>query len=56
MLSVEFEPTIPEFKRAKTVHALDRTTTVMGVGYRTTCGYASEDITLHNLTRRFVWV
>jgi hypothetical protein len=27
---VEFEPTIPAFDQAKTVHALDRTATVIG--------------------------
>jgi hypothetical protein len=30
MPSVGFEPTIPAFERAKTVHALDRAVTVMG--------------------------
>jgi hypothetical protein len=30
MPSVEFEPTIPVFERAKTVHALDRAATVIG--------------------------
>jgi hypothetical protein len=30
MPRVGFEPTIPAFERAKTVHALDRTTTVIG--------------------------
>jgi hypothetical protein len=30
MPRVEFEPTIPEFDRAKIVHALDRTGTVIG--------------------------
>jgi hypothetical protein len=30
MARVGFEPTIPVFKRAKTVHALDRATTVIG--------------------------
>jgi hypothetical protein len=29
---VEFEPTIPAFERAKTLHALDRTATVTGSG------------------------
>jgi hypothetical protein len=29
MRRVGFEPTIPVFKRAKTVHALDRTVTVI---------------------------
>jgi hypothetical protein len=32
MPSVGFEPTIPAFERAKTVHALDRTATVLGNG------------------------
>jgi hypothetical protein len=30
MALVGFEPTIPGFERAKTIHVLDRTTTVMG--------------------------
>jgi hypothetical protein len=30
MPSVGFEPTIPVFERAKTVHALDRAATVTG--------------------------
>jgi hypothetical protein len=30
MPRVEFEPTIPVFKRAKTVHALDLAATVIG--------------------------
>jgi hypothetical protein len=33
MPQVGFEPTIPLFERAKTVHALDRTTTVIGVEF-----------------------
>jgi hypothetical protein len=32
MPQVEFEPTIPVFDRAKTVHALDRAATVIGNG------------------------
>jgi hypothetical protein len=31
MPRVEFEPTIPVFERAKTVYALDRTATVIGL-------------------------
>jgi hypothetical protein len=31
MPRVEFEPTIPVFERAKTVHALDRAATVIGI-------------------------
>jgi hypothetical protein len=31
MPSVGFEPTIPAFERAKTVHALDRAATVIGI-------------------------
>jgi hypothetical protein len=30
MPRVEFEPTIPVFERAKTVHALDRAATLIG--------------------------
>jgi hypothetical protein len=30
MSQTEFEPTIPVFQRAKTVHALERGTTVVG--------------------------
>jgi hypothetical protein len=33
MLRVGFEPTIPVFERAKTVHALDRAAAVIGVAY-----------------------
>jgi hypothetical protein len=31
MPEVGFEPTIPVFERAKTVHALDSTATVIGI-------------------------
>jgi hypothetical protein len=31
MPQVEFEPTIPVFERAKTVHALDSVATVIGI-------------------------
>jgi hypothetical protein len=30
MTQVEFEPTIPVYEQAKTVHALDRAATVIG--------------------------
>jgi hypothetical protein len=33
MPRVGFEPTIPVFERAKTIHALDRTATVIGSTY-----------------------
>jgi hypothetical protein len=33
MTCVGFEPTISEFERAKTVHALDRAVTVVGTGW-----------------------
>jgi hypothetical protein len=33
MFRVGFEPTIPEFERAKAFHALDRATTVIGPHY-----------------------
>jgi hypothetical protein len=36
MLWVGFEPTIPAFEQAKTVHALDRAATVIGTKYTTT--------------------
>jgi hypothetical protein len=36
---VGFEPTIPVFERAKTVHALDRATTVIGV----VCKYKNKN-------------
>jgi hypothetical protein len=32
---VGFKPTIPVFELAKTVHALDRATTVIGSGFST---------------------
>jgi hypothetical protein len=48
-LRVGFEPTIPAFERAKTVHALERAATVIGF-HRTTRGYIPEDRTLHPKT------
>jgi hypothetical protein len=33
MPRVGFEPTIPVFERAKTVHALGRAATVIGIAY-----------------------
>jgi hypothetical protein len=33
MSRVAFEPTIPVFERAQTVHALDRAATVIGLTY-----------------------
>jgi hypothetical protein len=38
MPQVEFEPTNPVSERVKTVHALDRGTTVIG-SYKNTCIY-----------------
>jgi hypothetical protein len=35
MTRLGFEPTIPVFERAVTVHALERATTVIGVQYTT---------------------
>jgi hypothetical protein len=35
MRRVGFEPTVPVFERAKTIHALDRAVTLIGVGLRT---------------------
>jgi hypothetical protein len=35
MPRVGFEPTIPVFERTKTVHALDRAATVMGISVNT---------------------
>jgi hypothetical protein len=37
MLRVGFEPTIPAFERAKTVHVLDRAATVIGEAYICIC-------------------
>jgi hypothetical protein len=37
MPQVGFEPTIPVFKRAKTVHALDRAPTVIGIQVYIVC-------------------
>jgi hypothetical protein len=34
MPRVGFEPTIPAFERAKTVHALDRAASTIGMGFR----------------------
>jgi hypothetical protein len=45
MPSVGFEPTIPVFERAKTVHALDGATTVIGFVnyYETYCAGGNRD-------------
>jgi hypothetical protein len=43
MPRVGFEPTIPMFERAKTVHALDRAVTVIGSQY-----YTARHIKLKN--------
>jgi hypothetical protein len=53
MFRVEFEPTIPVFERAKTVHALDRAATVIGlrsVGVTVAWCYASmeQNISVNN--------
>jgi hypothetical protein len=45
MPPVEFEPTIPVFERAKTVHVLDRAATVIGMqSFRT---YKNQLDTFH---------
>jgi hypothetical protein len=43
MARVLFEPTTPVFKRAKTVHALNRTATVIGGKYINWCHRTNED-------------
>jgi hypothetical protein len=48
MPRVEFEPTIPVFERAKTVHALDRAATVIGLLY--SLGNNEVDINLDSKT------
>jgi hypothetical protein len=45
MPRVGFEPTIPVFKRAKTVQALDRATTV--IGDSSTTGLKKEERLFH---------
>jgi hypothetical protein len=42
MSVVGFEPTISAFERAKTVHALDPTTTVIGTNHPTLRYYKCE--------------
>jgi hypothetical protein len=44
MLLVEFEPTIPAFERAKTVHALDRAAAVISMWklHAVNCVYGLE--------------
>jgi hypothetical protein len=49
MPSVRFEPTIPVFERAKTVHALDRAATVIGSRSRPVEIYLQSSIRLHSL-------
>jgi uncharacterized membrane protein len=45
---VGFEPTIPMFKQAKTVHALDNAATVIGIkavyGYQNGCCFLKNEI------------
>jgi hypothetical protein len=43
MPRVEFEPMIPVFDRAKTVHALGRAATVIGTLYHYTNNFVSGD-------------
>jgi hypothetical protein len=43
MPRVGFEPTIPAFERAKTVHALDRAATVIGCNLNTTLYFITAD-------------
>jgi hypothetical protein len=43
MSRVEFEPTTPVFKRAKTVHALDRSATAIGHPAIRRCIFRSAD-------------
>jgi hypothetical protein len=45
MLSVGFEPTIPGFKRVKTVHALDCAATVIGLGRDYCCLFSINFMT-----------
>jgi hypothetical protein len=49
MPQVGFEPTIPEFQRAKTVHALDVAATVIGIGLYI---YMLEDIFVKTIAFR----
>jgi hypothetical protein len=49
MPGVGLDPTIPAFKRAKTVHALDRAATVIRISNQTTRRYIAEDGTGHNV-------
>jgi hypothetical protein len=51
MPQVGFELTIPVFERAKTVHALDRAATVIGVARHRLINYISTQM---ELTREFV--
>jgi hypothetical protein len=44
-----FEPTIPAFERAKTVHALDRVATVIGIRHCVASNYGMTDT--HRLDR-----
>jgi hypothetical protein len=47
MPQVGFEPKIPVFERAKTVHALDRAAAVMGRPFSTLCICGAECPALH---------
>jgi hypothetical protein len=51
MSQVEFEPTIPVFELVKTVHALERSATVIGSTYTRNCNSVGEIITELPLTK-----
>jgi hypothetical protein len=50
MPQVGFEPTIAEFQRAKTVHALDRTAAVIGI-CGTYCGVFTQTVAKQRLRK-----
>jgi hypothetical protein len=55
MTQVGFEPTIPVFKQVKTVHALDRTTTVIGnKRHWKRLNYNTDHIIHLSLTKNFM--
>jgi hypothetical protein len=53
---MEFEPTIPAFERAKTVHALDRAATVVGLRSHTWSYSSYECLFLHNYWRCWYFI
>jgi hypothetical protein len=56
MPRVGYEPTIPAFERAKTVHALDLTATVIGLTLNSVNSSAPSDISMSDLRQQTLYL